>query len=160
VPFSGPQIRIPPLPPHAPPSSLPSRSLVPSRKGVFRSYACSNWSNVSHRIFLFLGVFVQHSETNLSNRNVISLSESLVASMKDLHTAVTRAAQSNIGDALPSSGAVKAWAHHLSFGHWLGVPGMHLGFLNLLVSHLSFFSSHFRVRVRPANRSHLVKKQR
>jgi hypothetical protein len=73
----------------------------------------------------------------LSNKNVISLSDSLVASMKDLHAAVTPAAQSNIGDALPSSGTVKAWAHHLAFGHWLGVPGMHPGFLHLLVSHLS-----------------------
>ncbi|OJA09101.1 hypothetical protein AZE42_02578 [Rhizopogon vesiculosus] len=54
--------------------------------------------------------------------SVFSLSDSTVASMKDLHAALTPTSQSTIGDALPSSGTIKTWAHHLSFGHWLGVP--------------------------------------
>ncbi|KAG0697175.1 Urb2/Npa2 family-domain-containing protein [Suillus ampliporus] len=53
--------------------------------------------------------------------SVSSLSDSIVTSMKDLNVALTPVSQYNISDTLPSSGTIKAWARHLSFGHWLGV---------------------------------------
>lgn len=60
VPSSEFQIKILQLQPRVLPSSVPLRSLVPSRKGVFPNHVCCNWSSVSHRTFPFLGVFVHH----------------------------------------------------------------------------------------------------
>ncbi|KAG1749705.1 Urb2/Npa2 family-domain-containing protein [Suillus paluster] len=53
--------------------------------------------------------------------SVSSLSDSIIASLKELHAALTPVSQSNGSNTLPSSGTIKAWARHLSFGHWLGV---------------------------------------
>jgi hypothetical protein len=102
-------------------------------KGVFPSYACSNWLSASHRVFLFLGVFlivIQKKNCLMTMLHDNSISDSTIASMKALYAALTPAAQSDISGTLPSSGAIKAWTHHLSFGHWLGVPGRHPRILN------------------------------
>ena len=60
VPSSECQIKILQLQLRVLPSSVPLRSLVPLRKGVFHSHVCCNWSSISHRTFLFPGVFVHH----------------------------------------------------------------------------------------------------
>ncbi|KAG2116977.1 Urb2/Npa2 family-domain-containing protein [Suillus clintonianus] len=53
--------------------------------------------------------------------SVSSLPDPIIASMKELHAALTPMSQSNVSDTLPSGGTIKTWARHLSFGHWLGV---------------------------------------
>jgi hypothetical protein len=53
--------------------------------------------------------------------SVSSLPDLIIASLKELHVALTPVTHPNIIDTLPASGTIKAWTHHLSFGHWLGV---------------------------------------
>ncbi|KAG2160067.1 Urb2/Npa2 family-domain-containing protein [Suillus bovinus] len=55
------------------------------------------------------------------NFSVSSLPDLIIASMKELHVALSRVSHPNVIDALPTSGTIKVWASHLSFGHWLGV---------------------------------------
>ncbi|KIK46276.1 hypothetical protein CY34DRAFT_800619 [Suillus luteus UH-Slu-Lm8-n1] len=53
--------------------------------------------------------------------SVSSLPDLIITSIKGLHAALTPVSHPNVIDMLPASGTIKAWASHLSFGHWLGV---------------------------------------
>ncbi|KAG1810124.1 Urb2/Npa2 family-domain-containing protein [Suillus plorans] len=53
--------------------------------------------------------------------SVFSLPGLIVASIKEVHAALTPVSHPNVIDTLPASGTIKAWARHLSFSHWLGV---------------------------------------
>lgn len=53
--------------------------------------------------------------------SVSSLPDSIIASIKELHAALTPVSHPDVIDTLPASKIIKAWARHLSFGHWLGV---------------------------------------
>ncbi|KAG2345231.1 hypothetical protein BDR05DRAFT_127206 [Suillus weaverae] len=53
--------------------------------------------------------------------SVSSLPDLIIASIKELHAALTSVSHPNVIDTLPASGTIQAWARHLSFGHWLGV---------------------------------------
>ncbi|KAG1757888.1 hypothetical protein EDB19DRAFT_1822830 [Suillus lakei] len=53
--------------------------------------------------------------------SVSSLPDSIVASMKELHAALTPVPLFGVSGTLPASGIIKSSTRHLSFGHWLGV---------------------------------------
>lgn len=53
--------------------------------------------------------------------SVSSLPDSIIASIKELHAALTPVSHPNVIDTLPASRTIKARARYLSFGHWLGV---------------------------------------
>ncbi|KAG1766457.1 Urb2/Npa2 family-domain-containing protein [Suillus occidentalis] len=56
--------------------------------------------------------------------SVSSLPDLIITSIKGLHAALTPVSHPNVIDTLPASGTIKAWASHLSFGHWLGVAAV------------------------------------
>lgn len=65
----------------------------------------------------------------------------IVASIKEVHAALTPVSHPNVIDTLPASGTIKAWARHLSFSHWLGVTGEHSSVLHFGSTHSFFFSA-------------------
>ncbi|KAG2075229.1 hypothetical protein BDR04DRAFT_1070464 [Suillus decipiens] len=85
---------------------------------IFCSLAQSGFLDEEGVPKLFVLQLVERLRQDFS---VSSLPDLIIASIKELHAALTPVSHPNVINTLPASGTIKAWARHLSFGHWLGV---------------------------------------